>query len=44
VTYHKRGGSGGGRRWGAEQTKNGLYTPEADTLAAHHPIRGAAGR
>jgi GT2 family glycosyltransferase len=26
LVYHKRGGSGGGRRWDAEQTKNGLYT------------------
>jgi hypothetical protein len=24
--YHRRGGSAGGRRWDAEQTKNGLYT------------------
>ncbi|HEU4326341.1 MAG TPA: glycosyltransferase family 2 protein [Roseiflexaceae bacterium] len=26
VVYHDRGGSAGGRRWDAEQTKNGLYT------------------
>jgi len=27
LVYHERGGSGGGgRRWDAEQTKNGLYT------------------
>ena len=26
VVYHERGGSGGGRRWDTEQTKNGLYT------------------
>ncbi len=26
IVYHERGGSGGGRRWDAEQTKNGLYT------------------
>lgn len=24
--YHQRGGSGGGSRWAAEQTKNGIYT------------------
>lgn len=24
--YHERGGSGGGRRWDAEQMKNGIYT------------------
>jgi N-acetylglucosaminyl-diphospho-decaprenol L-rhamnosyltransferase len=26
LVYHKRGGSGGGQRWDAEQVKNGLYT------------------
>lgn len=26
VVYHDRGGSAGGRRWDAEQTKNSLYT------------------
>jgi GT2 family glycosyltransferase/SAM-dependent methyltransferase len=26
IVYHERGGSGGGQRWDAEQTKNGLYT------------------
>jgi N-acetylglucosaminyl-diphospho-decaprenol L-rhamnosyltransferase len=27
IVYHEHGGSGGGRRWDAEQIKNGLYTP-----------------
>jgi GT2 family glycosyltransferase len=26
IVYHERGGSGGGRRWDTERTKNSLYT------------------
>ena len=46
LVYHERGGSGGGgRRWDAEQIKNGLYTYlKLMRWRRAHPVRGAAGR